>query len=247
MQVNQIEEALVSLYLRLNGYLTSGFIVHAPRGNKTEIDILGIRFPYHTEPEREVGPCAVLAPPADRVDIIIGEVKGGAKPKFNARLHTNPEALRSVLRRIGALPEHAIGELSTEISALLDPRKLGRARSIARIELGLDQTFASVPTQLRFPLFAMGRQRDGNAPGSCVYANDVLDYVWRCLVPQHERCSCAVRYNLEQWGPAYTPLVRYFKARALAGPGTMADLIAVVGRRPAAGATSVHFDQAELV
>ena len=39
-----VEEALAALYLRLNGYFTSGLIVHASRAergsNRTEIDLL---------------------------------------------------------------------------------------------------------------------------------------------------------------------------------------------------------------
>jgi len=227
---SQIEETLVSLYLRLNGYLTTGFIVHAPFGNKTEIDILGVRFPLHAEPERDIGLCPVLAPPSDRIDFIIGEVKGGTKPKFNAQLRTSPDALRAVLRRIGAFSEQAITDLTTQIAALLVPGTLNRAPAIAKIELANNQMFSSIPAQLRFPLFAMGKSREANSTRSHVFANDVLDYVWRCLVPERERFACAVRYNFEQWGPQYTPLVHYFKGRTHEGPGTMPDLIASVSR-----------------
>lgn len=46
---SDIQETLVSLYLRLNGYFVSGFIVHAVYGVETELDVLAVRFPRHEE------------------------------------------------------------------------------------------------------------------------------------------------------------------------------------------------------
>lgn len=45
----EIHEALVVLYLRLNGYFTTGLVVQAPEWgqNRTEIDCLAVRHPNH--------------------------------------------------------------------------------------------------------------------------------------------------------------------------------------------------------
>lgn len=230
MNASQIEEALVSLYLRLNGYFTTGFIVHAPYRNKTEVDILAVRFPLHSEPEREIGLCPALTPPHDRIDFIIGEVKGGAKPKFNAQLRNGPEAVRSVLRRVGAFSDDAIVELVPRIQSLLDPLVITRTAEIPKIELHRDQCFSQVPAQIRLPLFAMGKNRQVHSRSGYVFGSEVLEYVWKCLVPEKERCDCAASYNFEQWGPQYVLLVRYFKDRALMGPGSVSDLVAFVSR-----------------
>ena len=79
-----IQEALVSLYLRLNGYFTSGFIVHDdsddPRESVvTDIDILAVKFPHNREPEREIQPSRYLSISDQKTDFIIGEVKSGEK------------------------------------------------------------------------------------------------------------------------------------------------------------------------
>ena len=74
---SDIQETLVSLYLRLNGYFVSGFIVHAPHQVGTELDVLAVRFPRYIEPEREVHGCEHLAIPSEKIDFIVGEVKGG--------------------------------------------------------------------------------------------------------------------------------------------------------------------------
>lgn len=45
MKQSDIDEALVTLYLRLNGYFTSGLVVHSPIHGQatTEVDCLAIR------------------------------------------------------------------------------------------------------------------------------------------------------------------------------------------------------------
>jgi hypothetical protein len=86
VEKSDIQETLVSLYLRLNGYFVSGFIVHASRGVGTEMDVLAVRFPKHQEPEREGQPCRYLAAPTDQIDFLLGEVKGGQRVSSSIRL-----------------------------------------------------------------------------------------------------------------------------------------------------------------
>jgi len=61
-QRTRTQENLLALYLRLNGFFLSGFIVHSdvPGANITEVDALAVRFPYNAEPEREIGPDPLL-------------------------------------------------------------------------------------------------------------------------------------------------------------------------------------------
>jgi hypothetical protein len=105
MDRSDVQETLVHLYLRLNGYFVSGYIVQAPHGATTELDVLAVRFPRHEEAEREI-PCSEhLAIPAERIDFVVGEVKGGTgNVNFNVRFRNNPAAVRSVLNRFGAFP-----------------------------------------------------------------------------------------------------------------------------------------------
>lgn len=99
MNRSDVQETLVSLYLRLNGYFVSGFIVHAQKGAATEMDVLAVRFPSHQEPEREVQCCKHLAIPSNQIDFIVGEVKGGqGAVNFNARFRENLGAIKTVLQ-----------------------------------------------------------------------------------------------------------------------------------------------------
>lgn len=93
----------MSLYLRLNGYSVSGFIVHAQKGATTEMDVLAVRFPCHQEPEREVQCCKHLAIPSNQIDFIVGEVKGGqGAVNFNARFRENLGAIKTVLQIVSS-------------------------------------------------------------------------------------------------------------------------------------------------
>jgi hypothetical protein len=89
MTKGQVQEALVTLYLRLNGYFTTGFIVHSPihGRNRTEVDILGVRFPLSAEPIRGVGTDEQFGASNEVVDFVIGEVKSrGEQLRFNEAL-----------------------------------------------------------------------------------------------------------------------------------------------------------------
>ncbi|MEE9214556.1 MAG: hypothetical protein V3U54_07140 [Thermodesulfobacteriota bacterium] len=93
MEKSTLQEKLAALYLRLNGYFVSGFIVHAPieyqnaagetRRVKTELDILAVRFPFNREPERVVLPSTYIDVSNSHIDNVIGEVKGGLREVYS--------------------------------------------------------------------------------------------------------------------------------------------------------------------
>jgi hypothetical protein len=96
----EVQEAVVTLYLRLNGYFTSGFIVHsdAPGENKTELDVLALRLPHNAEPVRGVDPDPALDP-WNGIDFIVGEVKShGQQFQFNRALRESRDSVATVLQ-----------------------------------------------------------------------------------------------------------------------------------------------------
>ena len=50
-QKANVQEKLTRLYLRMNGFLSEGFIVHDTVNgrNLSEVDVIAVRFPYHSE------------------------------------------------------------------------------------------------------------------------------------------------------------------------------------------------------
>jgi hypothetical protein len=74
MTRSHIQEKLVALYLRLNGYTTSGLILHSPEDESVEgeIDLIGVQFIHHSQPDRIIGCSEELDIPSDSfVDILV--------------------------------------------------------------------------------------------------------------------------------------------------------------------------------
>ena len=218
------------LYLRLNGYFVSGYIVHAPHGATTELDVLAVRFPRHEEPEREILCSTHLAIPADRIDFVVGEVKGGAdNVNFNARFRNNPAAVRSVLQRFGAFPCSEIDRAVEAVPQLLDPTHLRRAGAFPEIELALSADAGSHRARLRFVTFATEQTRATGGTQPYIFQDDMIGFVWDCFRPERRRVASDVRYNFELWGPQFVQMVQSFKDTARTTPPMLEDLYAAYG------------------
>src|ERR1700687_4559056 len=95
-----IQEALVALYLRLNGYFTTGFVVQssAPGRVTTELD------PWNRG-----------------VDFIVGEVKShGESLQFNPAVRNLP-AVSTILQWWGHLTAEEVSRVSADVLAILNP------------------------------------------------------------------------------------------------------------------------------
>jgi len=219
---SDLQEGLAALYLRLNGYLASGYIAHARVGNLTEIDILAVRFPGHKEPEREVSPCKHLHPPSDRIDFLVGEVKGGQKnANFNPKFRERPDAIRKVLYRLGAFSNKEIEARIPEIMAVLRPQSLAKAPDFPSFSVG------GLPGLLRFVLFSPDQTRNSSRnQRPAIFGDDMLGFIWTCLRPAAPRRECATDYHVELWGHQFNELVGYFKDPSRRSCGTVDDLYA---------------------
>ncbi|HLX28455.1 MAG TPA: hypothetical protein VKV24_08220 [Casimicrobiaceae bacterium] len=95
-------------YLRLNGFLTTAnFVVHPDRGNEqeTDVDILGVRFPYRAEnPTRPMKDDELFARAKEKTFVAIAEVKSG-RCGLNGPW-TNPRRgnMLRVVMAVGAFP-----------------------------------------------------------------------------------------------------------------------------------------------
>ncbi len=105
-------EQLTYWYLRLNGFLTiQNFIVHPDLGSeqRTDADILGVRFPYRAElkpkPMIDDVPFAQIT---DKPFIIMAEVKTSVCNLNGPWKEPQKENLQRVLRAVGSFPESNI-------------------------------------------------------------------------------------------------------------------------------------------
>jgi hypothetical protein len=225
-QQSRVTEDLATLYLRLNGYFTSGFILHSEEDGKqtTEIDCIAVRFPFSREPEREVPADGLLKPSASLTDVVICEVKrGGAALQFNRALRSESDHFARVLRWIGRFEEDEIKELAPRVLAAFTPRAIASA-DIPKVMCKHDvriRGFILAPERT----VAARRRTDPFFIGG----DAIFDYIWRCLCSSHRRERCSIVYDYSSWGHLER-IVRYFKERGRSSedPGSIDDLYAAL-------------------
>lgn len=117
-------------YLRLNGFLTiPNFVVHpeSGRNQRTDIDVLGVRFPHRRELlENPMKDDPDLLPPADRVFLAITEIKRG--PCALNGPWTNPDLqnMERVLSAVGLFASKTVRNVAKhlyQIGAFTDKQR----------------------------------------------------------------------------------------------------------------------------
>jgi hypothetical protein len=223
---SEFQELLATLYLRLNGYFTSGFIVHAPEDNCTQIDILAVRFPLNAEPEREVEPSPWLQIPPFHIDILMCEVKGqDEKLQFNSPVRKKKEAIQSVLRWIGNIDEKYLDQTVISFQKVIATQPIQTPDYYSGITNHDIPVIETPLFSLRGVLFAPDREAPLPNQPRFVYGQEIIDFSWKCFCPDKPRKQCATRYDFNLWG-IYQPIVRYFKDRKQSGKnqGTMQNV-----------------------
>jgi hypothetical protein len=219
----EVQEALVTLYLRLNGYFTSGFIVQsAVHGeNRTELDVLAVRLPNNAEPERVVTRAKDLDCWDDGMDFIVGEVKSHGQPlQFNPALRHSPEAVSAVLRWWGHLREE-------EVSGFVDPV----LRALAPSPGATSAPIVQCPRGARVRAVLFSPERHGRRSNQAWFipGPPMFHYIWSCFRPRVQRPTCTTVYDFGLWGPELQPLVLYFKDTDRDSPGGFSDLALYLG------------------
>lgn len=217
---SRVAEDLATLYLRLNGYFTTGFILHSPGHGEihTEIDCIGVRFPHSKEKEREIGPDPFLQPSPSRIDVVLCEVKlREQKLQFNEALRREKERFERVLRWIGLFTEPQVRELAPQVMAALTPSNVTCSTA--------PEVIVGRKARIRGLVFSPERnssRRRFNQP-FFVGGDAMFEYISKCLCPAAPRPNCATVYDFTRWGHL-EPAVRYFKQREADSPGTIKDL-----------------------
>lgn len=144
-------------YLRLNGYLTTGnFVVHPDRGSnqRTDIDVLGVRFPHRAENEvRPMRDDSRVVTADDRVHLVVAEAKRGMISFNTSLIDHSQENIYRVLRAVG----------------------ITNAAQSLHVAADLHRTGRSLTDGLRVTLLGFGERR------SDVFATtlpDALQLVW---------------------------------------------------------------------
>ncbi len=221
----EIHEALATLYLRLNGYFTTGLIVHSPDwgANRTETDCLAVREQHHCQPERGIETSEFLATSSGEVDLVICEVKSVPEERFNESLRNDPETIRSLLRWAGLFDERQVCSVAERLQPLFDA-----GVDLATARNGVLEGRCRVRALLSCP---PASEQDCQGRW-CLVGSEILRFADECFSPAERRPACSTRYNFRQWGYALAPIVQYFKLSAGGDPSTLEGLYAHLGVRP---------------
>ena len=225
-----VQESLVALYLRLNGFYTSGHILHASAENlaireKGDIDVFAIRLPFSQEPETGVPPSQYLSIENGILEIIIGEVKSGEeKIQFNPSIR-NPQNMLRALRRAGfSNNDKVLSGIADKLTDLMKPQIVNQPEN--HIEIFLEKSDSiHHPIRIRPILFHLGcKQPDKNQTWFVGY-EEIMSDIWKRLRKEFQPDTCQRDYDLHLWGPVLDSIVDYFKSENRSEPGTPEELV----------------------
>jgi hypothetical protein len=212
-----LPEVVTTLYLRLNGFFTSGLVLHSEVWGQDngDVDCVAVWHPFHDQSEREVAPDPFLELGARR-ELLLCEVKSSAPAlSFNERLRTDPRALDSALRWSGLIPPERLKETVDRLLPLLQD-----GATIDEVRAGVEVDGVRIRALLCCP----GCDSEPEPPRWCVRGAAMLDYINRCLNPRAPREKCSTRYSFKLWGGFLAPLVEYVKSLPSDQPPSIADL-----------------------
>lgn len=218
---SDVNEALATLYLRLNGYFTTGLILHSSEWgqSRTEIDCVAIRQPHHTQPERGLESSPFLQVRGGELDLIICEVKSNPKEvKFNDRIRSDYEARCALLRWAGIFDESKV------------PSVAERLRPLLETDIGPEEACVGIlegSCRVR-PLLCCPPCPESERAGRWwLIGSELFCFAKECLSPSARRSACSTRYDFQLWGYALSPIVEYFKNRG--GDSDLDDLYRHLG------------------
>ncbi|WP_321447326.1 hypothetical protein [uncultured Cohaesibacter sp.] len=205
-QKSIIQENLVSLYLRLNGFFVNKFIVHSAKhgNNKSEIDCLAVRFPYNSEPEREIQTDPSIKCSNAHIDFLICEVKSDRqKIAFNKSL-VNDGVLETILRWCGPLPEEKLQKASEDFKQAIEGWK--NAKNCHEEP----PTYVHENYRFRAIFFKPETKRSRENQPWFINEESIFSFISKCVDPAEHRDQCTTVYDLQAWAE-FEKIIRYFK------------------------------------
>ena len=222
MTKSALQEKLVALYLRLNGYMTTGLILHSPIAENVEgeIDLIGIRFSGHAQEERVIECDAELQIPKDTfIDIVICEVKGGKKPtlQFNDSIRLHKDRAKKMFKWIGVLKDEEIDGIVSSFQEVIQTKEIQKPDPFPILRID--------NISIRPILFAPDKENPAKTQPNFIGGQKMIDFCWNCFRPDNIRQTCATDYRaVNNWGEQFERLLGYFKNSKLNNPGKIVDI-----------------------
>jgi len=206
-----IQELIATLYLRLNGYFTSGFIIHSVDNRiDAELDIVAIRFPRHKQDYTEHNSSDFLEVPKN-IDVVIAEVKSNGKQlQFNDSLkQATLEPWQKILEWIGLLTDDQVVSTAKELNSLVQPIVNSQRQSLCSTKI-ITTSFGDLTVR---PILFCPERINNNNTDKFINWTELNDFIWLCLCPFEKRETCGTRYDFTSWGYGLSEIVKAYKNR----------------------------------
>ncbi len=209
-KIDKHYEYLAKLYLRLKGYVVSNLIIHSEQKgySKTELDIIGVRMPFHTQEDRQVNVVDYLECSMDQIEIIFGDVKNFNKVrdlKFNEGLRTNNESIKKLIKWIGCF-ENVSSELIKRFEEHLNLHRKFDWNGFAEFSEGS----AIGKINFKFTFFCPSLPKWEGKGFKYIDGEEMVDFIWECLNKEKIVDTCSRTYPYESWNELER-YVRFFK------------------------------------
>lgn len=208
ISLDQVGELLTILYLRLNGYFTTGFLLHGDKnaGVEGELDAVAIRFPHHVELTTRANDDGLLGLPTDYLDLIIAEVKTTSEPPYFNDSLIDCLRLQRTLSWAGVFEKEeakTLGEaFYTEI------KEYEHNQDGPPCVLWPDK---SPHTRIRGVLFAPRRSNRRDGEHWYIHGQQMFKFIFDRLSGGEPHRDSAMNYDFGQWGLGLRNMVDYFK------------------------------------
>lgn len=209
---SDIQESLTKLYLRLNGYFTTGYIIHSSLNRiESEVDTVAVRFPFHKQDDTEHNSSAYLEIP-NNIDIIICEVKSKGKSlQFNKSLRNldNIEPWIKILLWTGIIISDDAKYIANTLAELVQTKENSELTHFKSTDC-INTPFGIIT--IRPILFSPERINLHNAD-KFVSWSEINSFIEECLCPQLPRQFCGTSYDYTAWGLGLNEIVKVYKDR----------------------------------
>lgn len=208
-----IKELIATLYLRLNGYFTTGFIIHSDDNNiDGELDVIAVRFPNHNQDYTGHNSSDFLEAPKN-IDIIVAEVKSVGQPlQFNPCLKQQEtlEPWQKILQWTGLMTDaDQIVATASELNSLVQPIENSQFKVLRSTRI-IATAFGNLT--VRPILFCPDRPNNHNAD-KFIHWTEINNFIWLCLCPAVKREASGTRYDFTSWGQGLSEIVKAYKDR----------------------------------
>ena|ERR1035437_3878030 len=209
-KIDKHYEFLTKLYLRLKGFIVSNLIIHSEQqGNsKSELDIIGIRMPFHLQNDRQVNVPDYLECSNQEIEIIIGDVKNYKKldkVKFNEGLRKDCDSIKKLIEWLGCF-ETVTPELITKFEVYLNLHRKPDWNGFAQFS----ETSSIGKFNFKFTFFCPKLSKWNGNGFKYIAGEEMINFIWECLNDKQIINSCSRRYAFEGWNEL-KDYVRFFK------------------------------------